>query len=60
MARVLSCSLEVSEFELHSRNYVDFQTKALKKCMNASYPPPPSFTSYGLNDITASLLLGWL
>ena len=26
MAKVLDCSLEVSEFELQSRNYVHFQT----------------------------------
>ena len=39
MAKVLDCSLEVSEFELQSGYYVLFQTNTLWTGMNPLTPP---------------------
>ena len=47
MARVLDCGLEVSEFELLSRDYVHFRTNTLGICIEY----PCLFPSNGLNDI---------
>ena len=37
MAKVLDCSLEVSEFELQSRYYVHFRINTLGKGIEPSY-----------------------
>ena len=55
MEKVLDCDLKVSEFELQSHYYIHFQMNILGKGMN-----PLSLHNYGLNDITAILLQGWL
>ena len=34
MAKVIDCSVEVSEIELQSRHYVNFRTSTLRKNMN--------------------------
>ena len=54
VANVLDCGLEVSEFELQLRCYVQFWTNALGKGINSLS------LSYGLNSITAVLLQEWL
>ena len=56
MVKVLDCGLEVSELELQSYNYVQFQTNTIGKGMNFLIPTP----SYGLKSNTVVLLQGWL
>ena len=44
MANVLDCDIVVSEFEIHSRNYVHFRTYSLKKGINALLQPDNGYT----------------
>ena len=55
VAKVLSCSLKVSEFESQSRYYVHFQTHTFGRRHEPFYP-----SSYVLNSITAVFLQWWL
>ena len=50
MAKVLDCSLEISEFELQSIYYVPFRTNTLGKNIKLLYTP-----NSVLNGITAVL-----
>ena len=50
MAKVLDYDLEVSEFELQSRNYVYFRTNTFRKGIKMSY-----LLRFGLNSVTAVL-----
>ena len=34
VAKVMNCNIPVSEFDLHSRNYVLFRTNTFRKSMN--------------------------
>ena len=55
MAKLLDCSLKVSEFEFQSHHYIHFWTSTLWKDIEAPYG-----FGYGLNSITVDLLQGWL
>ena len=52
---MIDCSLQVSESDLHSLCYVHFLAKIFRKVMNLLNLP-----NYGLNNITAVFLQGWL
>ena len=55
MAKVLDCSLKVSEFELQLHYYIHFRINNFGE--RHEHPFSPSF---GLNSITAVLPQGWL
>ena len=55
VAKVLGCTLEVSEFDLFSYYYVHFQTYIFGKDMNFLIP-----TNYGLDSTTTVLQQGEL
>ena len=55
VANVQDCDIKVREFELHSYNYVHFQTNTLRKGNATLYTP-----SNGLNSTTIVLQQGWL
>ena len=56
MAKILDCSLEVSEFEIQSHYHDYFRTNTFEKGKNSFIVP----TSYGLNSATAILIEWWL
>ena len=47
MAKALDCNLEISEFKLRSRYYIQFRTNTLEK----GTPPPTNPPDYVLNSI---------
>ena len=53
MVKMLDCSLEVSEFELHSYYYIHFQDYYPWEMYELSYP-----SNYGLNSASTVLLQG--
>ena len=54
MVNMLDYDIVISEFELHSRYYVQLWTNTLEKGMNLIIPD----TSYGLSCLTTVLLRG--